>query len=311
MFRSRTSTSVSIPGNDNQHQDKSCAMGSKRKFSEVDADPSEKGATREFIPGFHPPKKPNKKNPKKGKVKPGNINWIKKRARTIERRFKTGKNMPANVQNDLERELAHHQQKIEEAADEKKRKTMIKKYHMVRFFERKKADRLAKQIKSQLKTATDKKEIEQLNADLHKAEIDSIYTRYFPYRERYISLYPVASLGLSVQGGDKKEDASTAAQALHTERPSIWEEIEKASEKGIPALIEIRERKLSKESRTKRSVEQPSKDLKSMKAKDTKTKSSGKSDSTNARQGKGRKKRDEPSESSDSSDSEGGFFEEE
>ncbi|OTA91595.1 hypothetical protein M434DRAFT_397112 [Hypoxylon sp. CO27-5] len=278
-------------------------MGSKRKFSEVDSDPSEKGAKRELIPGFHPPKKPNKKNPKKGKVKPGNINWIKKRARTIERRFKTGQNMPANVQNDLERELAHHLQKIEEAADEKKRKTMIKKYHMVRFFERKKADRLAKQIKSQLKTATDKKEIEKLNADLHKAEIDSIYTRYFPYRERYISLYPVASLGLSVQGGEKKEDASTAAQALHTERPSIWEDIEKASEKGIQALIEIRERKLGKESKSRRSTEQSSKD--------TKAKSSAKSDSTNTKQGKARKKRDEPSESSDSSDSEGGFFEEE
>ena len=62
------------------------------------------------------------------------LNWVKKRARTIERRFKTGQNMPANIQNDLERELAHHQQKIEEIADEKRRKQMIKKYHMVRFF---------------------------------------------------------------------------------------------------------------------------------------------------------------------------------
>ncbi|KAI0841779.1 hypothetical protein F5Y06DRAFT_260406 [Hypoxylon sp. FL0890] len=285
-------------------------MGSKRKFAEFDAESSEKGATREYIPGFHPPKKPNKKIPKKGKVKPGNINWIKKRARTIERRFNTGRPMPADVQNDLERELAHHRQKIEEAADEKKRKTMIKKYHMVRFFERKKADRLAKQIKSQLKTATDEKEVEKLNADLHKAEIDSIYTRYFPYRERYISLYPVASLGLSAQAGERKEDASTAAQALHTERPPLWGEIEKASEKGIPALIEIRERKLEKESKRKRSYKQSAKDPVPTETKDTKTKSSTKSDSATTRPGKSKKKRDEPSESSDSSDSEGGFFEE-
>ncbi|KAI1413739.1 hypothetical protein F5Y13DRAFT_160962 [Hypoxylon sp. FL1857] len=281
-------------------------MGSKRKFSEFHAEPHSKGATRDDISGY-PPRKLNKKNPKKAKAKPDNLNWLKKRVRTIERRFKAGHNMPANVQNELERELAHHQQKIEEATDDKKRKMMIKKYHMVRFFERKKADRLAKQIKSQLKTATDEKEIEKLNADLHRAEIDSIYTRYFPYRERYISLYPVASLGSS---GEKKEDASTAAQALHAERPPLWGEIEKASGKGIPALIEIRERKSEKESRGKRSAKQSSKDSISTKTKDAETKSSTKSESTNTRQGKGRKKRDEPCESSDSSDSEGGFFEE-
>ncbi|KAI1144504.1 hypothetical protein F5Y05DRAFT_29235 [Hypoxylon sp. FL0543] len=285
-------------------------MGSKRKFAEFDAESSEKGGTRELSSGYHQPKKANKNHPKKSKAKPDNINWLKKRVRTIERRFKTGKNMPANVQNDLERELAHHQQKIEEAADEKRRKTMIKKYHMVRFFERKKADRLAKRIRSQLKTATDEKEIEKLNADLHKAEIDSIYTRFFPYRERYISLYPVASLGLSMQGGEKTEDASTAAQALRSERPSLWREIEKASEEGLPALIEIRERKLEKESKTKRSAKQTSKDPAPTKTEDTKTKSSAKSDSTTTQQGRGKKRRDEPSEPSDSSDSEGGFFEE-
>ncbi|KAI1102837.1 hypothetical protein F4804DRAFT_311821 [Jackrogersella minutella] len=284
-------------------------MNSKRKFSEFTADAPAQEQTRERIPGYHTSK--NKKNPKRGKAKPGNINWIKKRARTIERRFKTGQNMPANVENDLERELAHHQQKIEEAADEKKRKTMIKKYHMVRFFERKKADRLAKQIKSQLKTTTDAKEIEKLNADLHRAEMDSIYTRYFPYRERYISLYPVAALGLSVQGGEKTEDASSAAQALNSERPPMWEVLEKASEQGTRALTEIRERKLARESRNKAYKEQESKDPAPEKTKHAKTKSSTTSDHTSTRQGKGRTKRGEPSGPPDSSDSEGGFFEEE
>lgn len=109
-------------------------MSSKRKFSDFKADSSsrEEAQGRERTHGHHAPKKV--KNVKKSKAKPGSVNWIKKRARTIERRFKSGKNIPANVENDLERELAHHQQKIAEAADEKKRKTMISKYHMVRFF---------------------------------------------------------------------------------------------------------------------------------------------------------------------------------
>ncbi|XXG96588.1 hypothetical protein Hte_002876 [Hypoxylon texense] len=288
-------------------------MNSKRKFSDFKAesrpDSSEHGETHERNPGFHASKK-SKKHAKNGKVKPDNLNWVKKRARTIERRFKTGHNIPANVQNELERELAHHQQKITELADEKKRKTMIKKYHMVRFFERKKADRLAKQIQSQLNKATDEKEIEKLKADLHKAEVDSLYTRYFPFRERYVSLYPVSSLGLSVHGGEKPEDASTAAQALHTDRPPMWEVIEKESEKGMRALVEIRERKLVPNQPKK--PDQPSKDAapsKTKTPKTPKTKISEKPDSQRTQKGKGRTKQTEQPPSDHGDDSDGGFFE--
>ncbi|KAI1384609.1 uncharacterized protein F4822DRAFT_415706 [Hypoxylon trugodes] len=289
-------------------------MSSKRKFADYEGDSADKEKPRERIPGYHVPnKKARKKNPKKGKVKPSSINWVKKRARTIERRFKTGQNMPANIQNDLERELAHHQQKIEEIADEKRRKQMIKKYHMVRFFERKKADRLAKQIKSQLKRATDEKEIEKLQADLHKAEIDSIYTRFFPHRERYISLYPVASLGLSSNGDDEKpEDASSAAQALHSERPPLWRLIEKTYEKGIPELIKIRERKLEKEPKSKRSNEKPSKEPISTKPSNSKAKSSDTPASTSTQNENRKARRAKQRAAADSdNDSEGGFFEEE
>lgn len=282
-------------------------MNSKRKFSDFKADSrpdsSEHGEAHERNPGFHAPKK--SKNTKK---KPDNMNWVKKRARTIERRFKTGHNIPANVQNELERELAHHQQKITELADEKKRKTMIKKYHMVRFFERKKADRLAKQIQSQLNKATHDTETEKLKADLHRAEVDSLYTRYFPFRERYVSLYPVSSLGLSVHGGEKPEDASTAAQALHTDRPPMWEVIEKASEKGMRALVEIRERKLAANNQSKK-PDQPSKDAIPSKNKSTTAKSSEKPDSRSTQKGKGRAKKGEQPPSDHGDDSDGGFFE--
>ncbi|KAI2626597.1 hypothetical protein GGR54DRAFT_591627 [Hypoxylon sp. NC1633] len=294
-------------------------MASKRKFSDLNADSSEQTEKRKHIPGHHPPKK-SKKSGKKNRTKPNNLNWIKKRVRTIERRFHTGQNLPSNVQHDLMRELAHHQQKIDEAADAKKRKSMIGKYHMVRFFERKKADRLAKQIESQLETATDAQEIKKLKADLHKAEVDSIYAKYFPFRERYISLYPVSSLGLGVLGGVKPEDASSAAQALHTERPPLWELIEKAAEEGTSALTEIRERKLNPNSNSKKTSVGPSKDHASAKAADTtasdsKGKRSKDPDSTSTQKGKGKAKQKELSSSSDESsdsesDSDGGFFEE-
>lgn len=104
-------------------------MGSKRTFGEVDG-----SAQPEWSDQAGPAKKKYKKN-KKHKAKPGSLNWVKKRARTIERRFQKDKDaIPANVQKDLERELVSHNRKINEEKDKKQRNKMIKKYHMVRFF---------------------------------------------------------------------------------------------------------------------------------------------------------------------------------
>lgn len=241
-------------------------MSSKRKFADFDADApkhhSKKSRDRQYNPGYQPTNRKSR-NTRDDGAKAGSINWLKKRVRTIERRFKAGQNLPANVQNDMERELAHHKQKIVELSDEKHRKSMISRYHMVRFFgmlpnhgiviflalsriltsslERKKADRLAKQIRKQLNDVTDEEETKRLEADLHTAEVDSIYCRYFPHREPYVSLYPVAS----AHGKEKPEDASKAAKALRSERPPMWRTIEEAANKGEKALVEIRERKLA------------------------------------------------------------------
>jgi hypothetical protein len=197
-----------------------------------------------------------------------NLNQLKKRTRNIERLFKKAENLPANKRIDLERELAHYKQKIVEVEDDKKTKKMISKYHMVRFFgmsrcstlypachgtptnsfraERKKADRLAKQIQKRIEQCEDPEETKQLKNDLHFAEIDSIYAKFFPYREAYISLYPVATKDKSAEEGEKTDSASSAAKALRAERPPIWHDIEKASRKGMSALIKIRDRKSSK-----------------------------------------------------------------
>ncbi|KAI5855589.1 hypothetical protein GGS23DRAFT_589484 [Durotheca rogersii] len=277
-------------------------MSSKRKFSEFEGDGArkEQPKSRGSIPEYSPPETPQR-NGKKSKAKPGSVNWIKKRARTIERRFKAGQTLPANIQNDLERELAHHQQKLSEIAMEKKKKHMIKKYHMVRFFERKKADRLAKQIQSQLEAAEDEGTREKLGVDLHRAKIDSLYARFFPYMERYISLYPVASPDLVARGGEKSEDASSAAQALHTERPPLWRDIEKASESGTPALLRIRDRKSDRGSISKRNKGGAPK-------RDIPANGNVASSQQGKGEGKSKPKRDEASNLSNDSDSEGGFF---
>ncbi|KAI1113347.1 hypothetical protein F5Y14DRAFT_212437 [Nemania sp. NC0429] len=281
-------------------------MSSKRKFSEFNTDPSDAGETR-----AHAPSRQNSKYKKSGptKEKSASTGWLKKRARTIERRLNHKSSLPANVKHDLEKELDHHKQKLDDLADGRKRKNMIKKYHMVRFFERKKADRLAKQIRTQLEATTDKDEREKLQADLHIAEVDALYAKYFPHRERYISLYPVTSLGLGVQGGVKAEDASTAARALHAERPPLWGVIEKAANKGNSALVQIQERKSPVDAESKQARERPSKEASAAKASQPKAKSKH-SGAAEPHEGKGRHGKSRQSSDSSGDDSDGGFFEE-
>lgn len=106
-------------------------MGVKRPFAEVESSKT--------VNGFHGEKEQRHRD-KKQKVKTlkrkeDNITWVRKRARTIERLFqRDNSKLPANVQNDLERELAAHKQRIEDEDFKKKRSRMIGKYHMVRFF---------------------------------------------------------------------------------------------------------------------------------------------------------------------------------
>jgi hypothetical protein len=107
-------------------------MNSKRKFSDFSVESSGAGETEEYIPSHENHK--HKRNKGAAKVKPTSLNWTKKRARTIERRLKREDSLPAGVKIELERELDHHKQKIDELADEKMRSKMIQRYHMVRFF---------------------------------------------------------------------------------------------------------------------------------------------------------------------------------
>ncbi|KAI0439261.1 hypothetical protein F4803DRAFT_531986 [Xylaria telfairii] len=281
-------------------------MNTKRKYSRFGAENSAADETGEYAPSHHSSKYNAKKGP--SKERPTSINWLKKRARTIERRLNREDSLPANVKHDLEKELDHHKHKLGDIADAKKRSAMIKKYHMIRFFERKKADRLAKQIRTQLGTITDEGERQKLQAGLHIAEVDSLYAKYFPYRERYVSLYPVTSVS---HKGPKTEDTSAAARSLYTERPPLWETIEKEAKNGIRRLIHIQERKSAVDSKGKPSQKQPSKHSSAMDVDQPEVRNSSTVESTDHHKARG--KHQQPPESPDSGgddESDGGFFEE-
>ncbi|KAK3948245.1 hypothetical protein QBC32DRAFT_63177 [Pseudoneurospora amorphoporcata] len=196
----------------------------------------------------HKPRNPhNRFNPKSiakrqkttQKINDGNLSQIKKRVRAIERLLQhKNEKLPANVRNDLERELQAHKQRMYDESDKRLRSKMISKYHMVRFFERKKAERLAKQLKKQLDETKDEAEVARLKADLHIAEVDLDYALYHPHMETYISLYPK-----SKDEATEKDEKSSAAHHLHSSRPPMWTTIEKARKEGKKALEKIRDRR--------------------------------------------------------------------
>lgn len=170
--------------------------------------------------------------------------------------------------------------------------------------ERRKAERLAKQIEKQLKACDDPQQKEKLEADLHVAQIDTLYSRYFPFLERYISLYPAKG---SAQDTEQSEGASTAQKALRSERPPMWSTIEAAAKQGTAALVAIQERGSSKGPKAKRQGQ----DTDAEGPGSSKGGEGAKNPSSSKASKKNQKADTEPEGSGDDEDegSDGGFFE--
>ncbi|KAG6135196.1 hypothetical protein E4U12_001789 [Claviceps purpurea] len=215
------------------------------------------------------------------KAKEDRASFAKKRIRTITRLLQRNTDLPAHVQNDLQRELATLKTTVADKSIHKRRSAMISKYHMVRFFgmfqgghydgihyivtscdgkilltrftaERKKASRLVKQLKRKIEQSPDSDDVENLKRQLHIAEVDEAYTIYHPHLEPYRSLYGnVKADSKGRQDGEDSEeaeeeaknDAPIAKKALDTERPSMWSVVEKTMKQGLEALQQLRERR--------------------------------------------------------------------
>lgn len=110
-------------------------MGEKRQYGDY-AEHPDRVAKRHKDGSNYDINKPRYQQPgfKKHARRPESSNWAKKRARTIERRLRNPDSLPANVQRDLEAELAALSRQIEDRQDKRLRAHMIGKYHMLRFF---------------------------------------------------------------------------------------------------------------------------------------------------------------------------------
>lgn len=166
--------------------------------------------------------------------------------------------------------------------------------------------RFVNQLEKKLAQATDPAEVAQLQADLHVAQVDIDYARYFPFMEPYISLYAAAASG-------EKDETNTAAQYLRTPRPPMWTLVEKTREEGQAALERLQNRRPERSSADARPAAEfkaAAKPLPAKKAKGDLQKGPTPSNRAERRKADREAARaNAAAESSDESDG-GGFFEE-
>src|SRR5438045_6583118 len=108
-------------------------MGTKRIYSELESVHSSRKAPDA---SSKPRKKPRRRGPQLRRSSESlmSVNAIKKRIRDVKRRLERSENLPANIRVEYERALAAYQQDLAAAEEEKMRRKMISRYHMVRFF---------------------------------------------------------------------------------------------------------------------------------------------------------------------------------
>jgi hypothetical protein len=138
--------------------------------------------------------------------------------------------------------------------------------------ERKKAERLRKKLKKQADEAADPEEKARIEADLHIADVDYHYTRYFPFLERYESLYTAPEHVNDDEAGDQP----AAIRALHSERPPMWRVVEEAMRNGQAALEELQERRTEKSQEAQPPEKQKQRAVKDKKAQHSEHKSAPK-----------------------------------
>lgn len=117
---------------------------------------------------------------------------VKKKIKSIQNLL-AKETLPADIRIEKERALKALQADLKTTRFNLKTRERAKKYHMLRFFERKKAIRKLKQATKAHNEATEgevRKEIKKARKVLKHAQIDVAYVYMFPKSEKYIALYP-------------------------------------------------------------------------------------------------------------------------
>jgi hypothetical protein len=261
LFRSSTSLKL--------HYTRSTKMSQKRKAEQLESEPHTQAPSKKkpFKPGKGHGK-PKTRRPEHGdEAKTASVSELKSRIRNLRRLLEHVESeakhrMPANVRIERERELATCQhelaEKIAAAKEAERRRNLISKYHHVRFFgeylqfvlvasvskltdtDRQKATRILKKLRRQLSTETenaetsaDKSKLEELQRQIHDAEVAVNYAIYYPLMKPYSALYPRTKQEKKGSDEDTEmQDAEGSKTQAAKGDPEMWAAVERAMEEG-------------------------------------------------------------------------------
>ncbi|ODQ80810.1 hypothetical protein BABINDRAFT_34486 [Babjeviella inositovora NRRL Y-12698] len=158
---------------------------------------------------------------------------LRKKIRDIERLLTKKKNLPADVRVANERSLKALKFELENSDLQNRAKIISKKYHMVRFFEKKKALRKLKQASKEMAELeanpdAEKKDLKKQRKVVKHCQVDLAYVINFSKTEKYISLYP----------NPKEEDAATLNNAKAKRGMQMTEQIRKSFRKECEAMFD-------------------------------------------------------------------------
>ncbi|KAK3751993.1 hypothetical protein QZH41_010959 [Actinostola sp. cb2023] len=97
--------------------------------------------------------------------------------------------IPATVRVAQERMLSMLKDNLKESAREQKERKILKKYKMVKFFEKRKITRMYKSCVNDLTQCTDQQQRKELENRLKLLKQQWNYITYFPKDDKYISLF--------------------------------------------------------------------------------------------------------------------------
>lgn len=165
---------------------------------------------------------------------------LKKKIRDIERFIaKKRDSLPADVLLENERALETLKVELKNAENLQRVKKLSKKYHMIRFFEKKKALRKYKKAKKEydelVSNDGEKKEIKKLRKKLTHAETDLLYVVNFPRDVKYVALFP----NENDDNGEVDENKKRGAQQTSEIRNALKREIEQMNKTNtLPISLE-------------------------------------------------------------------------
>ncbi|PYH40946.1 Efg1 domain-containing protein [Aspergillus saccharolyticus JOP 1030-1] len=266
------------------------------------------------------------------------VNELKKRIRAVKRLL-AKPDLPADVRVTQERALKGYEHELEtetqnrerdgQDAERKKqsreRNKMIKKYHFIRFLERKTAtkeiarlERLQKALteNTELDAATRDKKLASVAKKLHVANVNLNYTIYFPFMEKYIALYADGKKSKKpADGAEETEPIEADDAATVAEKNAMWKTVEQCMKDGTLEALQKRNMDQDNTAETSESAALKSEKITDKSKKTSRDTSTEKKPSAKAKtddctkQKKSNAKQDDYEMPDAGEESDGGFFE--